>query len=243
MTVVVPLQLLGGMRADRFEWLVPGLREELVVALIRGLPKELRRPLVPVPETAARVLARLEPRRRPLAEDMSRAITAVSIPPGAWDFSRLPPHLRMTFRVVDAKRGVLATGKDLAQVRAQVRPLLRAELTAASSKLERTGLTAWEIGSLPREVTLRGTGQAVRAYPALVDEGSTVGVKVLETAGRPGRRHVGAAPGGCCCCRPRRPRSTCTTASPTPTGSRCRPRRTAASRRCSTTPWWPPPTR
>jgi ATP-dependent helicase HrpA len=182
-TVVVPLQLLGQVRSDRFEWLVPGLREELVIALIRGLPKELRRQLVPVPETAARVLSRLEPRRRPLAEDMSRAVDAVSIPPEAWDFSRLPPHLRVTFRVVDSKRGVLAAGKSLSEVRARVRPLLRAELTRASSKLERTGLTAWEIGSLPREVTLRGTGQAVRAYPALVDEGSSVGVKVLETPG------------------------------------------------------------
>jgi ATP-dependent helicase HrpA len=64
-----------------------------------------------------------------------------------------------------------------------VRPLLREELTRASSKLERSGLTSWEVGSLPREVTLRGTGQAVRAYPALVDEGSSVGVKVLETPG------------------------------------------------------------
>ena len=81
-TVVVPLQVLGALRADRFEWLVPGLREELVVALIRGLPKELRRQLVPVPETAARVLARLEPRRRPLAEDMSRAIDAREHPAG-----------------------------------------------------------------------------------------------------------------------------------------------------------------
>ena len=178
-TVVVPLQLLGQVRADRFEWLVPGLREELVTTLLRGLPKELRRQLVPMPETAARVLGRLEPRRRPLAEDMSRALP--SAPVETWDFSRLPPHLRMTFRVVDAKRGVLAAGKSLSEVRARVRPLLRDELTRASSTLERTGLTAWEVGSLPREVTLRGTGQAVRAYPALVDEGSTVGVKVLET--------------------------------------------------------------
>jgi ATP-dependent helicase HrpA len=180
-TVVVPLQLLGSLRADRFEWLVPGLREELVTTLIRGLPKELRRPLVPVPETAARVLGRLEPRRRPLAEDMSRALP--SVPVDAWDFSRLPPHLRVTFRVVDQRRGVLASGKSLSDVRAQVRPLLREELTRASSKLERSGLTAWDIGSLPREVTLRGTGQAVRAYPALVDEGASVGVKVLETPG------------------------------------------------------------
>ncbi len=178
-TVDIPLQLLGQVRADRFEWLVPGLREELVTTLIRGLPKELRRPLVPVPETAARVLAGLEPRRRPLAQDLSRQ---VGVPPEAWDFARLPPHLRMTFRVVDERRGVLAEGDDLADVRARVRPLLRAELTAAASRLERTGLTSWDdIGTLPREVTLRGTGQAVRAYPALVDEGSTVGVKVLET--------------------------------------------------------------
>ena len=177
-TVHVPLRQLGQVRADRFEWLVPGLREELVTTLIRGLPKELRKPLVPVPETAARVLAGLEPRRRPLAEDLSRL---VAVPPGAWDFSRLPPHLRMTFRVEDERRGVLAEGNDLAEVRARVRPLLRSELTAAASKLERTGMTAWAFGSLPREVTLRGTGQAVRAYPALVDEGATVGVAVLET--------------------------------------------------------------
>ena len=178
-TVHIPLRLLGQVRADRFEWLVPGLREELVTTLMRGLPKELRRPLVPMPETAARVLAGLEPRRRPLAADLSRL---VGVPVEAWDFSRLPPHLRMTFRVEDERRGVLAEGDDLAGVRAQVRPLLRDELTAAASRLERTGLTSWEgIGSLPREVTLRGTGQAVRAYPALVDEGPTVGVRVLET--------------------------------------------------------------
>ncbi len=183
-TVHVPLQVLGELRSDRFEWLVPGLREELVTTLLRGLPKELRRPLVPVPETAAAVLDALRPRRRPLAEDMSAAVEAargVRVPADAWDFSRLPPHLRVTFRVEDERRGLLASGRDLAAVRAAVRPQLRAELTAAASKLERTGLTAWDIGSLPREVTLRGTGQAVRAYPALVDEGSTAGVKVLET--------------------------------------------------------------
>jgi ATP-dependent helicase HrpA len=180
-TVHIPLPLLGQVRADRFEWLVPGLREELVTALMRGLPKDLRRPLVPIPETAARVLAGLEPRRRPLADDLSRL---VGVPPDAWDFSRLPAHLRMRFQVEDDKRGVLASGDDLADVRAQVRPLLRAELTAAASRLERTALRSWDdIGALPREVTLRGTGQAVRAYPALVDEGSTVGVKVLETPG------------------------------------------------------------
>ena len=184
LTVEVPLQVLGQLRADRFEWLVPGLREELVTTLMRTLPKELRRPLVPIPETAAQVLARLEPRRRPLLDDMERAIEAlrgVHVPRSAWEMERLPPHQRPTCRVRDARRGVLAEGDDLAEVRARVRPQLRAELTAAAARLERTGLRAWEIGSLPREVTLRETGQAVRAYPALVDEGETAGVAVLET--------------------------------------------------------------
>ena len=184
MTVEVPLQALGQLRADRFEWLVPGLREELVTTLIRTLPKELRRPLVPIPETAAQVLGRLEPRRRPLLDDMERAIEAlrgVQVPRSAWGIERLPSHLRPTFRVHHARRGVLAEGYDLAEVRARVRPQLRAELTAAAARLERSGLRSWEIGSLPREVTLRGTGQAVRAYPALVDEGETAGVAVLET--------------------------------------------------------------
>ncbi len=78
-----------------------------MTALIRGLPKELRRPLVPIPETAAQVLARLEPRRRPLLEDMERALEAlrgVQVPRSAWDVERLPGHLRVTFRVRDDRR-------------------------------------------------------------------------------------------------------------------------------------------
>ena len=105
------------------------------------------------------------------------------VPPDAWDFRRLPPHLRMTFRVEDERRGVLAEGDDLADVRAQVRPLLRAELTAAASRLERTRP---DLVGRPRVAPARGDAAAAPArrcarYPALVDEGATVGVRVLET--------------------------------------------------------------
>ncbi len=184
-TVHVPLAVLGQLRPDRFEWLVPGLREELVTTLIRALPKELRRPLVPVPETAAAVLAALRPRRRPLLNDMAEAIErlrGVRVPVSAFDVGRLPPHLRVTFQVEDTQRGVLARDKDLPRVREAVRPRLRAELTAAAGSLERHGETAWTMGTLPQSVTLPGTGAAVTAYPALVDEGSTVGVRTFETA-------------------------------------------------------------
>jgi ATP-dependent helicase HrpA len=183
-TVHIPLKLLAGLRDEGFEWLVPAFRSELVTALIRSLPKELRRPLVPVPEVVAQVLEGLEPRGEPLPDALARELErrrGVRVPPDAWDLSRLPPHLRMTFRIEDERRGVLAEGQDLDALREAVRPRLRAELAAATRKLERTGMRGWDLESLPRAVALPGTGRAVRAYPALVDEGETVGVRALDT--------------------------------------------------------------
>ena len=184
-TVHVPLKVLPSLRADGFDWLVPAFREELVVALLRSLPKELRTQLVPVPDTAAAVEARLQPRRGAFRDAVAEAVEAlrgVRIPPEAWDPSRLPPHLRMRFRVEDERGAVIAEGDDLESLRARVRPRLRAELSAAAAGLERSGMTAWDLDALPRAVALPGTGGAVRGYPALVDEGETVGVRVLETA-------------------------------------------------------------
>ncbi len=184
-TVEVPLAVLGELRPIGFDWLVPAFRLELVTALMRTLPKDLRKRLVPVPDVAAQVLERLEPRREPLLDALSRVIgevRGVQIPREAWDVERLPAHLRMTFRVHDTDGTVLAEGQDLEAVREQVRPRLRAALGQATGHLERSGLRAWTIGTLPREVTLPGTGAAVRAYPAVVDEGETAGVRVLDSA-------------------------------------------------------------
>jgi ATP-dependent RNA helicase HrpA len=181
-TVHVPLTALGSLRPIGFDWLVPAFRLELVTALMRGLPKELRKPLVPVPDVAAAALARLKPRTEPLLDALSReleALRGVRIPRTAWDVARLPPHLRMTFSVEDEHGRVIACGDDLAALREEVAPRLRAELSAAHPELERRGLTTWDLGTLPREIELRGSG--VRAYPALVDEGATAGVRVLET--------------------------------------------------------------
>jgi ATP-dependent helicase HrpA len=155
-----------------------------VTALIRSLPKDLRRPLVPVPEVAAAVLARVKPRSEPLLAALAReleALRSVRIPPDAWALDRLPPHLRMTFRVEDERGALVAEGDDLDALREAVRPRLRAALSSAAAPLEHSGLTDWTIGTLPRTVALPGTGQAVRGYPSLVDEGATVGVRVLET--------------------------------------------------------------
>jgi ATP-dependent helicase HrpA len=183
-TVHVPLAALGQLEPTGFEWLVPAFRPELVTALIRSLPKDVRRELVPVPDVAAHVLGRLTPRAAPLTEAVARAVgevRPVRVEPSAFDLDQLPAHLRMTFRVEDERGGALAEGTDLAALKAQLRPKLRAQLGAATKGIERSGLTTWPGGALPRSVTLPGTGEAVRAFPALVDEGETVGVRVLDT--------------------------------------------------------------
>jgi ATP-dependent helicase HrpA len=185
-TAHVPLALLGGLRPTGFDWLVPGLRHELVVALLRALPKDLRRPLVPIPDAAERLLAAMRPRSGPLTEVLAAALEAtrgVRVPPGTWDLAALPPHLRMSFRVEDEDGAPLAEGFDLDALREALRPRLRARLAAAAPELERHGLRAWELGALPREVGLPGTGDGVRAYPSLVDEGDAVGVRILDTPG------------------------------------------------------------
>lgn len=183
-TVHVPLAEIGTVQPDEFQWLVPGLRLELITTLIRGLPKELRRPLVPVPDTAAAVLGAVKPRREPLLDALARELErqrGVRAAPELLDRSALPPHLRVTFQVEDADEAVLARGPDLDVLRTQVRPKLQRRLADATPGLQASGLKGWSIGTLPREVRLPGTGGTVTAYPALVDEGERVGVRVLDS--------------------------------------------------------------
>jgi ATP-dependent helicase HrpA len=185
-TVDVPLGLLDTLAATSGESLaftVPGQRVELVTELLRTLPKQLRRGLVPIPDRVREVLPHVavdEPLLPALERELRRA-TAVTVPPDAWQPAQVPDHLRATFRVLDDRQRPLASGKDLAALRAQVAPQSRASLAQAASDLERTGLTGWTIGELPRTVQVRRGGHEVTAWPALVDEGATVGVRVVPT--------------------------------------------------------------
>jgi ATP-dependent helicase HrpA len=185
-TVHVPLRTLPRLRPEGFDWLVPAFRLELVTTLIRSLPKDVRRRLVPVPDTAERVLAGLRPRKGPVLAAIAReleAVRGVRVEAGELDTARLPAHLRMRFQVEDADGAVLAAGHDLGALKARLTPRLREALSSSTRGLERSGLRAWTIGELPREVTLPETGDAVRAYPALVDEGDAVAVRILESPG------------------------------------------------------------
>jgi ATP-dependent helicase HrpA len=155
------------------------LRIELVTEMIRSLPKSLRRDLVPAPDVAREVVARLGAPSGDLRDAVARelrSLRGVIVPRDAWDLAKLPPHLRITVRVTDGDR-VLAVGKDVAELQRDLRPRLRAVLSRAAAGITRTGLTSWDFGSLP-EVFREGT---VVAYPALADAGATVDVRLFET--------------------------------------------------------------
>ncbi len=176
----IPLAALNQVSGDEFSWNVPGLREELVTELIRTLPKQLRTRFVPAPDVAREVLRRLDPASRgglldALSAELGR-MGGVTVPADAWDLSRLPDHLRVTFRVIDDGQ-VLASGKDLDELREELRPRLQARLAEAAGSLTRTGITSWNFDSLPR-VFSHGE---VKAYPAVRDAGESVDIALFET--------------------------------------------------------------
>jgi ATP-dependent helicase HrpA len=187
-TVHVPMEVLARLGGDEFAWQVPALREELVIALLRSLPKELRRHFVPIPDTARAMLAALEPAQEPLLDAVQRELhrrTGVLVPIDAFDLTKVPAHLRMTFAVEDAAGVEVARGKDLAALQEQLAVPVRAAVAAAvAGELERSGLRDWpaDLAELPQQVQRSSGGYPVRGFPALVDEGGSVAVRVLPSA-------------------------------------------------------------
>jgi len=196
-TVQVPLALLPGLSPAGFDWQVPGLREELVTALIKALPKAIRRNVVPAADWARKLLLELPtaPGPESLAATLAAAIQRLTyVPVTAADFEqeRVPGHLLVTFAVQDERGKVLASGKDLRGLQEQLgssaresvaRASVAAQVSAArpTSGLERKGLTSWDFDELPRVLDTKQAGNTIRAYPALVDEGSSVAIRLMST--------------------------------------------------------------
>jgi ATP-dependent helicase HrpA len=185
-TVDVPLTLLNRLDRGRLSWHVRGLRADLVAALIRSMPKALRRSFVPAPDYAAAVLDRLagEPQGS-LLDAVAGALTSFGGPvvaPSDLDVSALPAFLRLHVRVLDDAGRVLAQGDDVAALQARLARRSRSAVAAVSGDVERVGLTSWTVGTIPRTVGVGGPSGAVEGYPALVDEGGAVALRVLGTA-------------------------------------------------------------
>ncbi|HSJ20654.1 MAG TPA: ATP-dependent RNA helicase HrpA [Nocardioidaceae bacterium] len=189
-TVHVPVATLNQLEPGPFTWQVPGFREDLVVALIRSLPKQLRVNFVPAPNHARAFLEAISPGEEPLLDALERYLrstTGVVVPRDAWEWEKVPDHLRPTFRVVDEQGRAVGEGKDLEALKAPLRPrFARAVAEAAeSSGMTVTGRTTWTFGTIERTFTQQRAGHEVRGFPALVDEArmsggaATVGLQVF----------------------------------------------------------------
>lgn len=194
LTIDVPLASLNQLEPGDFSWNVPGLREELVTALIRSLPKHLRTSLVPAPDHARRFLAETPPGEEPLLDALERYARHASgaiVPRDAWDWSKVAPHLRPTFRVVDPDGGEVARGKDLVTLAEPLRPSLEQAIAdvAADAGQTVTGATTWVFGSIEPSFTQQRAGHEVRGFPTLDDEGASVALRVVGSKDEQEARH------------------------------------------------------
>ncbi|MCJ9711893.1 DUF3418 domain-containing protein, partial [Bordetella hinzii] len=202
-TLSVPLFALNQIDAQRCEWLVPGMLKEKVHLLLKSLPQKLRRHCVPLPDYAAGFYDRWFERAadpgmglvEALIEDMWKQ---VQVRPIASDFKleTLPAHLFMNFKVVDEHGRMLAAGRNLAQLKADLGKQAQAtfqQLAARDSEvaqaLAHENLTAWTFGPLPEIMEIRRGGQSVIGYPALVDRGGHCDLDVFDDPDEARRHH------------------------------------------------------
>ncbi|SFK46901.1 ATP-dependent RNA helicase HrpA [Cellulomonas sp. KH9] len=208
-TVHVPISQLPRVRPEGFDWMVPGMRAELLTATIRALPKPVRVQLVPAPDVARAVDAWLDehsaswvdtvragdaaPSFREMFARAVRALRDVEVPPDAVDEERLPAHLRMTFRVVGDRGGVIDEGKDLLAL--QRRNADRAQ-DAVASAVRTAVRAAMEEAAAQAGLPAAGTPQPGTAGrpPGASGRSSTPGPSPAPTA--PGARgRSGPVPG------------------------------------------------
>jgi ATP-dependent helicase HrpA len=182
----LPLYLLNRIEAAQIDWLVPGLIREKLTLLLKSLPKEKRRPLIPLPDTVTAFLSEARPNERVLTEALGAYVgnkTGADIRPEDWS-GELPAHLRMNLVVVDDAGQELASGRDLNALRQQLGGAARITYGggAEDSSFERGGLSAWDFGDLPEHVKFMRAGRELVGFPALVDSGETVDLRLLDDA-------------------------------------------------------------
>ncbi|KQR31230.1 ATP-dependent RNA helicase HrpA [Curtobacterium sp. Leaf154] len=198
-SVQVPLALLPRMREEGFDWQVRGLRRELVTALIKSLPKQIRKNVVPAADWAEKIVAELpddapteptESFRATLARAIQR-MTYVPVSESDFDLTRVPAHLLPTWAVVDERGRRVETGKDLGALQTKLKDRTQQSVASATAKgtgrsggaarvasagagrpLEQSGLTAWPDQDLPQTLDTKQAGGVIRAYPSLVEEGT-----------------------------------------------------------------------
>jgi len=185
-TLKVPKAALGQLQPARLGWLVPGLLEQKIVALIRSLPKAIRRSFVPAPDTAKKAVGELRFCEGPFLRAVADALQKVcgeTVSPDDFQLDKVPPHLHMNVQVIDDDGGVTSSGRDLHQLQRE----LAAEASASFAELDHTdwnrdGITAWDFGDLPEQVHFQSGGLTLTGHPMLVDQGEDVSLRLTDSA-------------------------------------------------------------
>ncbi|MBU2871505.1 ATP-dependent RNA helicase HrpA [Colwellia sp. E2M01] len=183
-SVVIPVALLNQVQDIGFDWLIPALREELAIALIKALPKTLRRNFVPAPNYAQACLAAMPVEQGSLHEALAKQLlrmTGVRLPEDAWQDISLPMHLTMNFQVIDDKGKLLKQGRDLNQLKSELQGKVKATIKQVAEKgIEQADLTQWDFGSLPLGYEKKVANITIKAFPALVDHKNSVAIELFE---------------------------------------------------------------
>lgn len=184
-SLTLPAAMLNQLPEARLEWLVPGLLEEKCMTLMRGLPKQWRKNFVPLPNYLQAALEALTADAIPLGDALGHFFyrtTGIKIPAELWSAVALPAHLQMNFKVVDAKGRLLGQGRDLTALRQRFAHEAAAHTQALDQQgLNTSGHQAWDWDTLPAKIEQSQAGITLQAFPALVDEGSSVGIQLFDT--------------------------------------------------------------
>jgi len=192
-TAVIPVHQLNQISQTPFDWLVPGLLEEKCIALIKSLPKQLRKHFVPVPQTAKQCLE-IEPDFKGSLQEWLgnrlRKLTGEAIPLNAWAMDSLPDHLKMNFRVIDDQGRMLDYGRDLKKLQAKYKTEAGQSFDQiAADELNYTGCIQWAFDDLPETYEFIQNGQTFIGFPAIIDEGDAVGVRIFDTRQKAEQQH------------------------------------------------------
>ncbi|MCU8004669.1 ATP-dependent RNA helicase HrpA [Shewanella sp. SM96] len=183
-SVHIPVALLNQIDDSDFDWLVAGLREEKCIALIKSLPKSLRRNFVPAPDYARACVQAMVPFSASLLEAMCKQLLRMSgtrISPEDFDLTQLPAHLQMNFKIEDDKNNLVAEGRVLDILKAELQGVVAKAIRQVADKgIEQEALTEWSFGDLPQQYQQQKGNYQVRAFPALIDKKDSVAIKLFD---------------------------------------------------------------
>jgi ATP-dependent helicase HrpA len=183
-SVNIPLGILNQIQPEGFDWLIPALRYDLIIALIKSLPKAQRRNFVPAPNYAEACLAAISENADKLTNALEKQLlrmTGVRLPENAWDDLVLPIHLTMNFKVFNEQNQCIKEGRDLNELKAELQGKVKASIKKVAEKgIEKTALTTWDFGQLPTGYEQKVANMTIKAFPALVDKKNSVAIELFE---------------------------------------------------------------